>query len=116
MSELPNKDQLYGRYQEAENWRHKLHRKVAHKSLDIPEDDDVYVDNSSKGMGWKELAVIAGSVLGGLGIYAYASNQQQPVQQPVQQPAPSVTDSEYEVRFYDQYGNMIEVPHISTKE
>jgi len=66
----PDKDHLYGRYQRQEDWRNNLHRKVAHKSLDIPETDDVNVDNSRHGIGMKELIAIGAMVIGGPLAYA----------------------------------------------
>ena len=106
---IPDKKYLYGRYMAHENWTQRLHRKLAHKSLDIPEDDDVYVDNSQKGMTWKELAVLAALGLGGAGAYAYSQKAV------VVKPEVEVADSEYDVLFYDKDGNEISVPHISTK-
>ena len=114
-SELPDKQYLYGRYMDAEDWRQKLHKKLTHKSLDIPEDDDVHVDNSKTGLGWKELAVLGATIVAASGIYIFSPSSkdtQTPVQPPAQQ---SPIDSEYEVLFYDKDGNQITVPHISTK-
>lgn len=115
--DMPDKKYLYGNYQESDDWRQRLHRKLAHKSLDIGMDDDVNVDNSRVGLGWKELAVIAGMLLGGTAIWKFGDKgvSQQPVvvpSVPQQQYSPPI-DSEYEVRFYDKDGNPIEIPQIS---
>lgn len=44
-----------------QEWRDNLHRKMVHKSLDIPDDEmgDIKVDNSRRGLGVKELLGIA---------------------------------------------------------
>ena len=110
---IPDKQYLYGKFQEGQDWRSNLHKKLAHKSLDIGLDDEVNVDNSrtATGMGWKELAVIAAAGLGGTGLFM--SLQPQP-----SQPAPQVSplpDSDYVVRFFDKDGNLIDVPHISKR-
>lgn len=61
-----NKNDLYGDWRRQANDRHKLAMRVRHKALDIPEgDDELNVDNSRHGLGFKELAIIAGSVLTG---------------------------------------------------
>jgi len=111
-NDLPNKEYLYGRYNDQEDWRTRLHRRLTHKSLDIPETDDVYVDNSKRGLGWKELAVIAATGLGGAGLYSLSQSSTAPVP-PVSNVQPQLLDSEYEVRFFDAEGKPINVPHIS---
>lgn len=117
MSDIPDKQHLYGRYQKSEDWRQQLQKKLTHKSLDIPEDDDVYVDNSNKGMGWKELAVISGTLLGAGALYAYSNSTPQTPPTAVAPPAQPAgpVDSEYQIRFFDKDGNLIEVPHISQR-
>lgn len=114
MSDIPDKQHLYGRYQKSEDWRQQLQKKLTHKSLDIPVDDDVHVDNSRKGMTWKELAVISGTLLGMGSLYAYMNKPPQAPTAPPAQPAGPV-DSEYQIRFFDKDGNLIEVPHISQR-
>lgn len=113
MNKLNNeidKDFLYGKYQATADWRDKLHRKLAHKSLDIAEDEDVYVNNSKTGLGWKELLVLGLMTLAGLYFF-----QKLGPQSPLPSTNISPSDSEYEVRFFDKDGNPIIVPHISTK-
>jgi hypothetical protein len=113
--DLPDKDFLYGKYQAKRDWRNRLASKLAHKSLDIDEDEDVNVDNSRIGIGWKELAVIGLMGLGGAWIYNNTNNNTTPPAATVQ-PGNGPIDSEYEVRFYDADGNPIDVPHISTRK
>ena len=99
-----DKDALYGKFQEAEDWRNSLHKKLAHKSLDIPIDDEMNINQTKSGMTWKELAIIAAAGLGGG--YIYTNQQELP---PV---SVEVPDSEYEIRFYDSSGNLIDIPKL----
>ena len=109
-----DKDALYGQFQHGEDWQSRLSRKLAHKSLDIADDDmDVNVQNTKSGIGWRELAVAAVAGLTGFGMWQY-SQQPTPPADPVEHASP--VDSEYEVRFYDADGNPIDVPHISTRK
>lgn len=111
----PNKNELYGRYQRHEDWRDGLHRRVAHKSLDIPELEDVHVNNSRTGLGWKELLAV-GAIVAGVPWAASLLNLTGPKPTPVIQQPVSPVDSEYEVLFFDKDGNRISVPHISTRK
>jgi len=104
---------LYGVFQKSEDWRNRLHRKLAHKSLDIADTEDVNVDNSRIGMGWKELAVLGALGLGGFHLYGKQTSPTPPPT-PAQQASP--IDSEYEVRFFDAAGNPIDVPNISQRK
>lgn len=90
-------------------WKDGLAKSAAHKALGIPDDEmNIHADNR-RGMDWKMAAVLAAAGLGG-----YALHQQG---QAVTEPRPPVIadDSEYQVRFYDRNGNLIDVPHISKK-
>jgi len=118
-----DKRALWGWWAKNADNREKLDMKVAHKALDIPEDNEVNVSTTT-GMSWKELAVIAASMIGGFAVYNNITNPETP-EQPIviQQPAPQQPqvvqpiqqpiDSEYVIRFFDAEGNEIEVPHIS---
>lgn len=113
----PNdKDHPYRSWVGAELWRNRLQRRATHKALDIADDEMDFNQSIQKGMGWKELAVIAATGLGAAHLLTKNSDQAPaPVPQAVVQPAvPSpLADSEYEVRFFDVNGNPIDVPHIS---
>ena len=109
--QIPDKDYMYGKFQKTRDWKDKLHKKLAHKSLDIDENDDLNVDNSKHnyGLDWKSLAVLAAALLGGgYMVSDIVINNETPA-------AVSPVDSEYDVRFYDANGNLIDVPHISQK-
>lgn len=108
MSDKPEKPTLYSEYLDFERWRNKLHKRLAHKSLDIPLDEDMNVTNTRVGLGWKELAVIAATGLGGF----YLWNQTNQPATPTQPAAVSPNDSEYDVRFYNAEGELIKVPHL----
>lgn len=53
-----DKNFLYGRYQKAEDDRLKLAKKMAHKALDIPE-ENMNIDASRRGIGALGVAAIA---------------------------------------------------------
>jgi len=110
-SGLPDKDHLYGNYERSLKWQDDLHRKAAHKALDMAEEMGFEQNLTRTGFGWKELAVVAGAVLGGIGLVSHFSGQNDA---PPQQQAP--VDSDYDVRFYDADGNPIHVPHISERQ
>lgn len=60
-----DKGALYGVFQKTEDWKDQLHRRLAHKSLDIADDDmQIAVDKSTQGMGAKELLAIGALVIG----------------------------------------------------
>ena len=94
--------------------RRKRADRLLHWSLDMPPDEeDVDGIRVNRGIGWRELAVVGATVLGGVWLFSGDEPTPAPVQvvQPAQ-PASQV-DSEYEVRFYDADGNQIDVPRRS---
>lgn len=92
-------------------WKNDLDRKAAHKALGLPEDMNISADNRRSGLGWKEMAVLAAAGLGGW--HMYNQSQQPPIPQQAIQQGP--VDTEYEVRFYDADGNLIDVPNIAKR-
>jgi hypothetical protein len=113
----PDKNQLYGRYQKDEDWRTKLNKKLRHKALDIPMDDDVQVKNTTttnSGLGWKELAALGAILIGGGGLYQLGSYKAQQATPPAVV-APVNGESNYEIRFYDKDGKLIDVPRVPQK-
>ena len=101
-----DKDFLYGRYIDAEErkannsedhlkQRQRLSMRAAHKALDIPEEmeeDEMRINNPSTvtntttGMGWKELLIIAGLAGSGiLGTFLGLTWQQKETSLPVQE-------------------------------
>jgi hypothetical protein len=108
---LPDKQQLYGNYERSLKWQDDLHRKAAHKALDMADDMGFSQNlNAHSGMTWKELAVLAAALIGGGSLAAYLLSDKQPVEQ--QKPV----DFEYNVRFFDADGNPIKVKHISERD
>lgn len=85
---MPELDQeaLYGEWLRGTRWRDRLHKQAAHKALNVPLEDDMIVDNSKRGMGWKELAVIVAGLMGTGGIAAAVLNQDPA---PIVAPAPA---------------------------
>ncbi len=105
------KDALYRDYNQGRRWQHELHKQAVHKALDIAPDDDVHISQKTTGLGWKELAIIIA------GLVATGWFFQRPVAAPPLS-SPTTTspaDSEYDIRFYDQDGNLIDVPHVSRR-
>ena len=113
-----DKQELYGDFRDGEKWRTRLSRKLAHKSLDIADADDmdIEVDRSNRsisGIGWKELAVLAAAGLGGFALWSHEKTPAATPPPAVQQQSPA--DTEYDVRFYDKNGDLIDIPHISQR-
>lgn len=119
---VPDKGYLYGVYQAAADWRDNLYRKACHKSLDIAEDDmgDINAPKTTSinnGLGWKELLAFGGLALGGYWLLAERTPEPTvppvvpAIEAPPLAPPPPyhVPDNEYEVRFYDAHGNLIDV-------
>lgn len=105
---------LWHRNQE---WRDKLSQKLAHKALDIP-DDDMNITNTKVGIGTAGVIGIATAAgLPGVLLAGYLLFKDARPEPTAPQPSPevSVPDTEYDVLFYDKDGNPIQVPHISTK-
>jgi len=108
-----DKQLLYGEYLKGVTRQNRLYDKATHKALDVAEDDMGFnqeIDRSNRGISWKELAVLALGGLGAYGLWSYNQEDKVPIVPPAQV-AP--IDSEYDVRFYDSEGNLIDVPHVS---
>ncbi len=67
-----DKDQLYGEFQREQQWRGKLTRKLAHKAVDIPEDDPVNI-SVRHGFGWKEILAVGTLALGGWSAWLFSN-------------------------------------------
>lgn len=111
-----DKEFLYGRHDAAEDKRQKFIRRLAHKAVDLPLEDDVKVDNSRIGIGaWGAMGIATAAGLPGLAaaaILGWAMLHKGEVGPEAAAPTmtASPTDSEYEVRFFDHNGNPIDVP------
>lgn len=94
----PSKAQLYGVFQQAEDWRNRLHRKLAHKSLDIADEEMIAVDNSKKGMGIGGVlgiaALAAGSAIGGSLLTRPTAPVPVPAEPAIVQPSLDETDTD----------------------
>jgi hypothetical protein len=104
------KDVLYRDYNQGRSWKQRLHRQAVHKALDIAPEDDVQITQKSSGLGWRELAIIIAGMVAGTVVTGQLISKPAAAIQPV-----SPVDSEYDVRFYDKDGQLIEVPHISRR-
>lgn len=109
-----DKEALYGEYLKGQRWRERLQRRVTHKALDEADDDMDFRQNIRRGMGWPELLVVGLILVSGIVGTLAVFRAREPIRAPVAPPASQqdVPDSEYEIRFYDAEGNLIEVPHI----
>jgi hypothetical protein len=98
MSSSPevDKDQLYGEFQRGQQWREKLSRKLAHKSLDIADDEmQINVDRSTRsGMGVKELLAMCALVAGGAAGGAMLQQERQTTPQPTPAVESNDTDTD----------------------
>lgn len=108
MPEIP-KQELYGEFQRSQRWRDSLARKLSHKALDIGDDDmQLNVDNRRHaGFGWKEMAVVGALALAGFWLFGQGGQSGTPPASP--------SDSEYDVRFYDAQGKLIDVRPLSER-
>ena len=114
-----NKRGLWPLWHRNQEWRENLSKKLAHKALDIT-DDDMNITQTKVGIGTAGalgIAAAAGlpsmAAVGGMA-WALLRDKGEPTPPPTT-PAVDVGDSEYEVLFFDKDGNQISVPHISTK-
>jgi len=111
MSESPNKDELYGKFQQTADWQDNLHKRAAHKALDIGEDPMIIANNQKSGIsgGWLA-AIVAGiivAMLGAGGLGFGLSMLTQPTQ-PARAVAP-IESQEYTVEFFAEDGTKINV-------
>src|SRR3990167_7431845 len=104
-----DKDMLYGRYQKQEDARSKLAMKIAHKSLDIP-DDDMQITSTNttttntgvgvKGMlGIAAMAAVPALILGG---YLLVRQQGSPARVPPS--PPPQTPQELQIKWWIEDG------------
>lgn len=96
-----NKNQLFGEWMRGKAWERKLKKSIAHKAVDIAEDEDVNVDlkvDRSTGVGTGGLVVAAlaaaipTSLIAGLALYMVSKGSGQqtiPVQPTMTQPQPN---------------------------
>lgn len=100
-----------------QEWQNKLHEQAVRKALDIPSDDMQIVQNKT-GIGTAGAVGIAAAAgipsaltAGALALSLMGGDGETKAPEPP--PAASVSDTEYDVRFYDANGNLIPVEHIS---
>jgi len=100
--EEPNKEALYGEYLNHQRWADNLYRKAAHKSLDIPDHDDMQINTDNRTSGASTLQLLSvlalGGLLGGGGITAGVIATQF-LDKPEPAPAVQSTDETVELRL-----------------
>lgn len=119
-SELPDKQYLYGEWfkgeQRRREWQDQVNKRHTLKSLDMAMDEMGDVNTTvNKGMGVKELGIIGAIILGALAFMRPDLLPTTGNNQPQQQAA-GPTDSEYDVRFYNRNGELIDVPQRTRNE
>ena len=111
-------DALYGEWLGKLRWQDALEKKLAHKSLNIPEEMAVNADNRqyTQGMTWKDILALGLLVLGVYWLYRNTGIDESITQSTTTEVRETTQNKDYEIRFYDRDGNLINVPHISEKE
>jgi hypothetical protein len=112
-----NQDHLWGRYQKHEDDKHRLHMKTVHKALNIPMEDDMNVkttNNIRNGVNpWAVAAMLGVASVAPLGAtYLLSKSKEAPKTETINKE----TIEKLQLKFYDDQGNEIHVPHISTKD
>ena len=115
---MPNssgvKNGLYNHFQDGEDANARLYHKVAHKAMDIP-DDDVNINVKKSGFSWKEMAVLGAVAIVGMLAWTF-----KPEGKPVSTPPPNVAPAEtpaaepaetqkYKVSFWKEDDTEIDV-------
>lgn len=71
-SKMPLPERVWSHWLQNATWRDKLHKRAAHKALDIDEEPMISADRQTinyGGLGWKEMAVLGALGLGGLAMF-----------------------------------------------
>lgn len=113
----PDQPTIYENFQRSEDarqdnmssdrkWRSNLAKRLSHKAVDIAVEDDmgdINVTNNSSGMGWKELAVCAVLLIGGVGGVVGGFLLSRPTLPMIERPIePAIdTDTKYDLRFVE---------------
>lgn len=86
---------LWANYMEWVRGRNKLDEQIVRKALDLPGADDMHIDQSRQytGLGWRELAVVAG-LMGATGLGVYGLTRQPAAAVAPAQPATADTDTD----------------------
>ena len=83
---------MWGLWQKTADWQDRLHKRAAHKALNIPEEDVITSTTvTNSGLGWKELLLIAALMAGtGAGAYYLSGGSADPISpgQEVETPEP----------------------------
>jgi len=104
-----------------QEWRDDLHKKCTHKALDMLNDDEMNFTQTKTGasnstvVGVAAAAGVPTALLAAMLVWNMTRDDASQAAPPAAMPVVSgPIDSEYNVRFYNAKGELIEVPHIST--
>jgi hypothetical protein len=123
-----HREWFWPRWGRNQDWRDKLAKRAAHKSMDIPDDEmQINTDNSRRGIGALGAIGIAaaaglpgaiGAGLLGLGMLQGTGDRGQGAGAAAAPPAAvaPIADREYDVRFFDKDGNLIDIPPLKERE
>lgn len=104
-----DKQGLWGWWHEHQKWADRLHRKAAHKALDIEDDEMIQANRIYNGLDWMGIVAV-GLLAAATGVCGFLLSQnltQNQVQAPNTSTRPEPADADYEIRFYDAQGNPI---------
>lgn len=106
-----DKKGLYGTYSRGEAWRDRLSRKLAHKALDLVDGEEMQVDNSRHGFGWKEIIALGGLVLGAAYLFGMI-----PSKPPVTPPAAATPAAQTLEPLRGKIRFWVEDPNVTIEE
>lgn len=99
-----DKEELYKENLRRSRWMDKFFRRAAHKAVDLP-DEEMQINQQYQGITGKTLLGVAGLILAGVLGWRGIDKLSTPV---MDAPIPAISQ-EYEVRFWAEDGNEIEV-------
>lgn len=118
-SEKNLNEHLYSLWTENARWNDDVARQATCKALDIPDTKGMEIKTERNGIGaWGLIGVAAAAGLGPVGMMGLSllsdMNQSQPTPVvPTPPPIVQPDDSDYEIRFFDSEGSLIEIPQHS---
>ena len=109
-----DKEGLYGKFQNGEERQTRLYLKAAHKALDIA-DDNMHINASNRGIGWKELAVVGAAIVAVCALWLWSQRLTPPALAPEPaavapvKPVEPAKTQEFQVEFWAEDDTQINV-------